>query len=239
MAIKRSPPEDIEVLMHQGTQWIIVYGDLMSYLMIFFLMLFVFTSSKQSMTGSLQSIEESFGKKERKMTEEAFRETQVYNDIQTFVVAQGLTHVARVVLNEQKLKVVLTSPVLFPSGSAELHRKAYGILHLIAEQVKNISNRISIEGFTDDQPIQSAKYQSNWELSAARAMQLVKYFVDEEKISPSRISFTGYGEYQPEYANDSEEHRALNRRIEIVIHRILLPYKAGAQQGTAGKGTRG
>ncbi len=227
MAIRKRPPEDIESLMHRGTQWIIVYGDLMSYLMIFFLILFAFASAKKgNFVESLKGIEKTFGQKEKKMSQEAMKEVQVQSEIQSFLVAQNLTQVARVVMTEQDLKVILTSPVLFPSGSAELHRKSYGILHTIAQSMKDMPNYVTVEGFTDNVPIHSAKYSSNWELSAARAMQVVKYFIEEEKISPTQISFTGYGEYQPEYTNDTEEHRGLNRRIEIIIHRILVPVTA-------------
>lgn len=83
--------------------------------------------------------------------------------------------------------------------------------------LKTLPNHIRVEGFTDDLPIHNSKFDSNWELSVIRATNVVKILVNEVGIEPQRISAVGYGEYRPVVPNDSEEHRRLNRRVDIVI----------------------
>ena len=82
-----------------------------------------------------------------------------------------------------------------------------------------MENPIIVEGHTDNVPISSAKYRSNFELSAARAFSVINYFINSEKIAPVRFSTFGYGEYKPVASNETESDRAKNRRIEINIIR--------------------
>ena len=116
-----------------------------------------------------------------------------------------------------RMVVELPSAILFESGSAELSDEGKETLAQVAEVLKSIPNRnFQIAGHTDDRPIRSKRYPSNWELSAARAVNVVK-FLQEQGVPPNRLSAAGYGEYQPAVPNDSEQNRALNRRIEIVL----------------------
>ena len=78
-------------------------------------------------------------------------------------------------------------------------------------------NDVRVEGSTDDVPIATYAYPSNWELSAARATGVTRYLVESEKIDPTRISFAGYGQFHPKFPNDSTAHRQQNRRVDIVI----------------------
>ena len=74
-----------------------------------------------------------------------------------------------------------------------------------------------VQGHTDNVPISSARYNSNWELSTARAVSVVKYFIEVKGLDPTRFSATGYGEYQPLLDNTTPENRAINRRVDILI----------------------
>ena len=76
---------------------------------------------------------------------------------------------------------------------------------------------IRIEGHTDNIPIHNKKYQSNWELSTARAVAVVKYLIAESRIAPERLSAVGYGDSRPRVPNDSDSNRELNRRVEIIL----------------------
>ena len=78
-------------------------------------------------------------------------------------------------------------------------------------------NHIRIEGHTDNRPINTAKYPSNWELSSDRATQVVRYLTDQHSFDPKRISALGFGEYRPMATNDNDEDRARNRRVDIVV----------------------
>ena len=87
----------------------------------------------------------------------------------------------------------------------------------MANAVRPTSSSIRIEGHTDNVPIRTARYSSNWELSTARASAVVAYLVESSGFDPARLSAAGYGEFHPRVANDTPENRARNRRIDIVI----------------------
>jgi len=91
------------------------------------------------------------------------------------------------------------------------------VLDLVAQQVKDRPNHIRVEGHTDDRPISTAIFPSNWELSSARATSVVRYLSDSHGIAPDRISALGYGEYRPIKPNNSVENRAKNRRVDVVV----------------------
>jgi len=114
--------------------------------------------------------------------------------------------------------VVLKLPgkVLFGSGKAELKPEARKTLNKIIPLLKSYPYSIQVEGHTDNLPIHTERFHSNWELSAARAISVIKYFW-RNGIPQDRLSALGYGEYRPVVPNDTPEHRALNRRIEILI----------------------
>jgi len=111
--------------------------------------------------------------------------------------------------------VRLPEKVLFPSGSARLHREGLAELKKVAAALKGIQGRVfRVGGFTDDVPIKTAVFPSNWELSAARALAVVHFF-EGAGIPGTQLAATGYGKYQPTVPNDTPDHRAQNRRIEI------------------------
>ncbi len=95
----------------------------------------------------------------------------------------------------------------------------FPVLDALAESLQEIDNHIRIEGHTCNLPINTPRFPSNWELSAARAIAVLRYFIEKKGISPQRLIAVGYGEYQPLVPNDSEENRRKNRRVEIVILR--------------------
>ena len=122
-----------------------------------------------------------------------------------------------VIQNEDGLLIRFKDSILFDSGQAILTGEGNIILDKIADKIKDIDNKIRVEGFTDNQPINTEKFPSNWELSAARAISVMRYFIEKENIEESRFSFTGWGEYKPIASNDTEEGKSKNRRIEITI----------------------
>lgn len=118
--------------------------------------------------------------------------------------------------NELWLQIELKDSILFSSGSADTSEQAQRIFDEIAAILKNYSNPVQVEGFTDNIPIKSAKYPTNWELSSARASAIVKYMVTRG-VAPERLSAVGYGEYQPVASNETDAGRAQNRRVAIMI----------------------
>ncbi len=105
----------------------------------------------------------------------------------------------------------------FPVGTADLTPAALRVLGQIAGVLRQEPFDIRVEGHTDDRPIRTARYASNWELSAARATRVVQFFVEQGGVSPVRLSAAGYGEFRPRLKNDTAEARARNRRVDIVV----------------------
>lgn len=120
--------------------------------------------------------------------------------------------------NDLWFAIELRSSLLFESGGAVPVIAADAVLARIAERLKGLDNPIHVEGFTDDRPIATEQFPSNWELSAARAAAVVRLLA-MNGVDPRRMAAVGYGEYQPAYSNRTEQGRRLNRRIVIVVSR--------------------
>lgn len=114
---------------------------------------------------------------------------------------------------------VLTDRFLFDKGQADLRPQFLWILDLVAKEIKTVPNAVRIEGHTDDLPIHTARFPSNWELSTTRATNVLRYFIDHDGIPPNRLSAAGYADTRPIMPNDNEADRARNRRVDIVILR--------------------
>ena len=115
------------------------------------------------------------------------------------------------------VKIQLASSRLFEPGSADLRADSAGALDKIGQLLKDSARKIIIEGHTDDIPIRTKEYPSNWELSAARATKIVRYLVARHKIDPALLIPIAYADQKPLAPNDSPENRAKNRRIEIKL----------------------
>jgi chemotaxis protein MotB len=114
------------------------------------------------------------------------------------------------------LVTVLSDEVLFRPGSAALEPAGFTVLGVVAEALRTIPNSIIIEGHTDARPISNNRFQSNWELSTARATTVLQFFLSAG-VSPERLAASGYGETQPVAGNETPEGQAKNRRVEIVV----------------------
>lgn len=117
---------------------------------------------------------------------------------------------------EDWLELEMKSNVLFYSGEARLETTAVPIIGQVAEILSRSANPIQVEGFTDNNPIHTPRFPSNWELSAARAASVV-HLLDQYGLDPSRMSAIGYGEYKPIADNATEEGRQKNRRVVLVV----------------------
>lgn len=121
-------------------------------------------------------------------------------------------------MQERGLVITVLGEVLFDSGKAVLREESFPILDKIGSVLKGqlLEHKIGIEGHTDDQPIKYSGWESNWELSAHRALSVLHH-LEDRGIAPERMSVAGYSEYMPVASNQNPEGRQLNRRVEIVI----------------------
>ncbi len=134
--------------------------------------------------------------------------------------------------NELWVEIELNSALLFGSGDAMPSDKAFDIIEKVGNILKPFANPVHVEGFTDNLPIRTAQYPTNWELSAARAASIVRLLA-MEGVNPARMASVGYGEYQPVASNDSAEGRARNRRVVLVISRNLEVRRSLTATGSA------
>ncbi len=131
--------------------------------------------------------------------------------------------------NEFWLEIQLNASILFDSGDAEPSLQAESIFSDVAKILKDFDNPVQVEGFTDNVPIRNLQFPSNWELSAARAAAVVK-LLQQGQVNPDRLSAVGYGEHQPLADNATEEGRAVNRRVALMIARERVERPAVASQ---------
>lgn len=123
-------------------------------------------------------------------------------------------------LEDRGLVITMMAEVLFDSGKAEISTGGEKILGKVARVIRDedmLNNEIGIEGHTDDQPIKHSGWKSNWELSTARATNVLHFLIDTGGLTPEKLSATGYGEYRPIKPNSTPEGRQKNRRVEIII----------------------
>ncbi len=130
--------------------------------------------------------------------------------------------------NKHWVEVEIRTKVLYSSGSASLASDARRVLTRIAGILKDYPNHVHVEGFTDDRPINTVAFPSNWELSAARAASVVHLFSDRG-IEPNRMAAVGFGQYRPAADNSTEAGRSKNRKVVIVI---LAAKGSGHLRGT-------
>ncbi len=149
--------------------------------------------------------------RESKIIEDAkeeFRET---------IEKSGISDRVNVTEEKDFLLLTLESEVFFDSGSAQIRPEGIKVLSALAETLRGIENEILVSGHTDNVPIHTAQFSSNWELSTARATNVVKYFTEVEGLDPTQFTATGNGEFRPVGDNNTAEGRQKNRRIEIKI----------------------
>ena len=133
-------------------------------------------------------------------------------------------------LDKEGLIISLREAGFYESGAATPETASLPVLEHIAQSLATEPYEIRIEGHTDNIPIHNSQYQSNWELSSARASYLARYFVDRRDLPPSQLSTGGYAEYHPVADNNSSEGRAQNRRVDIVVLPHLPPHTSPSDE---------
>jgi chemotaxis protein MotB len=116
---------------------------------------------------------------------------------------------------------------LFDLGDAQVTADAATLLNKVGAIISQTNYEVRIEGHTDNLPIRTDRFPSNWELSTARAVNVLRFFVEKLNIPARRLFAVGFGEFQPRYPNDTEEKRSLNRRVEIVFMKPGLEGQIG------------
>lgn len=227
-------------------RWLLTYADLITLLLVFFVVLYALSQvdkekykklkeslavamvvpiSNSSSGGSPNIVDGGQGvmpgQGSALMAPEELQMEAAQKDIKALAKEADLGDQVQTEVKPEGLVVSISNAGFFNPGQASLRPDVVPLLDKIAKALKvnGISQPIRIEGHTDNTPINTDKFDSNWELSAVRAATIVRFLSERHGFDPSKLSATGYGEYNPKVANDTEAHRAQNRRVEIVILR--------------------
>lgn len=227
--------------------WLTTYGDMVTLLLTFFVFLFSFSTIDvmqfQKMVFSFKGalgvltggktfdVDRLIGMGFTGMDAGMLRQQtkylkEVMQQVERLVERENLGGELKLRFTREGLVITITESVLFDPGSAVLKPNAVPILLELSKILSGIPNDLRIEGHTDNTPIRTSIYPSNWELSAARSASVARFLIDRGGIDPRRVAIAGYGQYKPIVPNDTPEHRALNRRVDIVIlsTKSLVPF---------------
>lgn len=253
---KQEAPENHE-------RWLITYADLITLLMVFFVVLYAMSKlDVQKYTVLAQALQAEFkkstaildvpnntgfvpqndqndsnsknnkrsnndrgqstdkpgsSKEDHQKREEVLK--NLLAQIQKYIKENGLQQQVTAADTERGVVIRLKDIFLFDLGKADLKPQAYPILKKMDDLFTGLDAPISVEGHTDNIKINTSKYPSNWELSTARSLSVLHYFVDSNHLPAKQFSAVGYGEFHPLKPNTTEENRQLNRRVEIVVLR--------------------
>ncbi|MCR1933647.1 OmpA family protein [Clostridium tepidum] len=142
---------------------------------------------------------------------------EVYDEVSKFIDKNNLKSSVEVKEEGRGIVIQLRDNVLFETAKADIKPESRQIMDKLNGLIATMANEVIVEGHTDNVPIKNEVYGSNWELSTARAVNVLRYFVETKKQNPARFTAAGYGEYRPMVQNNSDANRAKNRRVNIVI----------------------
>lgn len=222
-----------------GAQWLTTFNDLVTLLMVFFVLLFSTSSIDINKLqnfkyllqtglgvleeGKMTSVEVKESQSDLDMKDMMIRNEEVIQTGLTFNMIEGMLKTLnsdpgiKAEYTKKGILITLDNSILFKNGIADINTECLPVLDKITTEIGKVSNPVRVEGHTDNIPIYNRRFPSNWELSIARAVNVVKYFVETGKIPPKRLSAVGYGESKPICPNDTPDNRAKNRRVEIIL----------------------
>lgn len=195
MPIKKS---EVGEMGKPAPAWMVSYSDLVTQLLTFFIMLFALSAAA---------------------TEDQLK--KIKEKIDNYVISNQLEKfVSTKITQKEGLVVTFSEKYMFDSGKAEIYPEAKKVIKEIAALLLDEPNRISIEGHTDNTPINTLEFPSNWELSTKRATNVLKYLLEELNFEPKRLTAAGFGEWHPIAPNDTPENKSKNRRVDLIVRRL-------------------
>lgn len=225
-----------------GNEWMGTYSDMVTLLMTLFVLLYSMSSVDAA---KVQAISNAFSvlsgkaadsileydkyegtepiiggesKVENTIEESENSENRtMYESVKEFVQENKLDSTIEIAQNEKGVVLQLKDNILFQSGQAELKAESSEILDKINTLISIMPNSVIIEGHTDNIPISNSKFKDNWDLSSIRATNVLRYFTEIKQQDPTKFRAAGYGQYKPKVENNSDENRAQNRRVNIII----------------------
>lgn len=245
MARKKKHAEHHEE--HTDESWLVPYADILTLLLALFIVLFAsadanaakFTQMAQSLSAAFSGSPSVFDNnqaitpevdaskpdqskdtaKEQAYLRESVQLAEVKREIDKYMQKNNLAGDLTTILTDDGLMIRIKDSALFNSGSAELRPESLVIGNEVAKILSVLSQQIVISGHTDNIPIRTREFPSNWELSSMRAINFMKFLLTRENMKPERFSAIGYGEYRPMVDNNTPDGHSKNRRVEVLIMR--------------------
>lgn len=174
---------------------------------------------------NLPTVMESFnGTNEKAYMQETAQLVELKKTLDKYITENGLVGDLSTALTDDGLMIRIKDTALFPSGSAELRPESRRFGQQIGKLLTPLTQKVTVSGHTDNMPINTRDFPSNWELSSRRAVNFMRFLLAQDQaLKPERFSATGYGEYRPVVGNTTNEGRAANRRVEVLIQRNYRP----------------
>lgn len=237
------PPEEPKA---GAPDWMVTFADLMSLLLTFFVLLLSFANTEVvKFKEAMGSVREAFGlRSELDISDQASGETlsqafdakegdgnegegespglseeELEEQLREILEESGASGDGEARITKHGVVLQLSGDLMFDSGAAEISDRARVVLDGLAQYIINVERGVDIIGHTDDVPINTLVYPSNWELSAARAGHAVRYLV-EKGVSPAKLRAIGQASFEPISPNDTAENRAVNRRVEFIFTEV-------------------
>ena len=260
MGLDPSEAED-HVCEEGAPAWLATMGDLMSLLLVFFVLMLSFANMDKQLfmeaMGSIQNalgvIEDNPGQFQLKSTsmiewseskstpfldimkveqsEQApTMDQKIMQQVQQAIAENNLSRIVDAESSERGVIVRVKGGALFKPGSDKLLPVSFVFLDEVIRITEEFPYELSIEGHTDDAPIATPRFPTNWHLAASRSIAVLRYMIDAGDIDPSRVAASGYGSTRPLVPNDSPENRAVNRRVEFVYKRDPVADRATRAQ---------
>ena len=216
--------------------WVVTYGDMMSLLLVFFILLVSFSTMElEKFKAAAASLKGSFSvlpyqaqvmpspidmvrptKGEKR--EQSRKRERAIAELRKIIREEQLGEVIKISENQEGVHISIGDPALFDSGRDEIKPEILPVLNQIVQVVSSGEEIIRVEGHTDNVPIHNEQFRNNWELSINRALSVISYIQSQqEHLDPSRLRPVGGGEFHPVASNNTPEGRALNRRVDIYI----------------------
>ncbi len=224
---------------HENAErWLLTYADLITLLMVFFVVLYSMSSADSTKFKAISvALQQAFnldvlkGQAATSIGEAAAQPAppidSLINDAQVPQVSRLQSKIQAVVdgvlqspdvsvsIDREGVVIRMSGSYLFDSGRAELKPNSLAILDAVSAELRLQPNDIRVDGHTDSTPIDSPRYPTNWELSVARALAVTRYLTESDSLPSGRLMAAGFGEFRPLAPNDTRDHRAMNRRVEI------------------------
>ncbi|MBP2241435.1 chemotaxis protein MotB [Cytobacillus eiseniae] len=241
MRLRRRPSNSVK----GAPAWMVTFSDLVTLILVFFILLFSMSQIDmmkfkaisesfqehffdfypsiipvESPPGVESNMGENENENENEMNEKDLSEESLENllaEVQGFLEKNGIEDVIIANRTERGVVLVLQEQVLFDPGEATLLEDSNAFLNRVGELLANLPNLVKVEGHTDNIPMSSFRYPSNWELSAARASSVINYLIESHELDSRKFIAVGYADTRPIVSNDVPENRQKNRRVEIII----------------------